>query len=350
MFLATSFFYYNNDFKQPLLLLSMENAILLADKNSSAWNFAEKIQKYIYEKKETFVPLQEVQITIFRNGEIGIHIQENVRGKEVYFIHDSSKNPQQWWVELLLIKDLLLNSSAASVSFILPNMLYSRQDRKDMPHVPISARALARSISPGIKRIITMDLHAGQLQGFYPEEVPVDNLYSFPEVVRYLMKKHLEDLKNLVIVSPDVGSAGRTRRFLKYLDKAQEESAIKQDYSFAIFSKERPKAGEVGGMHLIGDVSGKNALIVDDIIDSGATLCKAAEVLRANGAKKLFCYGTHGIFTKGTLELTNCYDVVMTSNTNYQKNNNVEVVDMTPLFAEAIYRAQAGLSISKLFE
>lgn len=323
--------------------------MLLADKNSKSWIFAEKIQKYIQETKEVLIPLYEVVFTQFRNGEYSVHIPENMRKKEVYFIHDSTKNPQDWWVQLLLIKDALLSGSAESVNFVLPNMLYSRQDRKDKPHVPISARALARSLK-GIKKIITMDLHAGQIQGFYPESISVDNLYSFPEVVRYLKLNHFADLNNLVIVSPDAGAAGRTKKFLQKLEKAQQDSLIKQDYSFALLSKERSKPGDVGSMQLIGNVDKKNALIVDDIIDSGGTLCKAAEVLKINGAQKLFCYGTHGIFTKGTADLCGCYDFVMASNTHEQTDPKVEVIDMTSIFAEAIYRAQKGLSISKLFE
>lgn len=328
----------------------MNNVVLLADQTSKSWEFAKKIQIYILEKKEILIPLHDIVFSKFRNGEMGVHIPENMRGKDVYFIHDSSKNPQEWWVEILLVKDLLLSSSAASLTLVLPNMLYSRQDRKDKPHVPISARALSRSISPGIKRIITMDLHAGQVQGFYPETVPVDNLYSFPEVIRYLRKHHSEDLANLVVVAPDAGAAPRTKAFLKSLEKSQEDSPIKNEYTFALLSKERPKAGEVGGMYLIGEVKDKNVIIVDDIIDTGGTLCKAAEVLKASGAQKLFCYGTHGIFTKGTIELCACYNAVMTSNTHHQENNPVEVIDVTPLFAEAIYRAHQGLSISKLFE
>jgi len=328
----------------------MEDMVLLADKNSKAWDFAMKIQKYLIEAKEFFIPLEEVSINYFRNGESGVHIPENMRKKDVYFIHDSTKNPQNWWVELLLIKDALLSASAESVTFVLPNMLYSRQDRKDKPHVPISSRALAESISHSLKRIITMDLHAPQIQGFYPSNVPLDNLYSFPEAIRHLRKHHFEDLDNLVVVSPDAGAAGRTKTFLRKLVKAQEDSAIKHEYFFALLSKERSKPGEVGDMQLIGDVNGKNIIIIDDIIDSGGTLCKAAEVLRKNGAKKLFCYGTHGIFTKGVSELCNCYDFVMTSNTHHQEFSNIEVVDVTPIFAEAIYRAQMGLSISKLFE
>lgn len=328
----------------------MNGVVLLADKNSRAWAFAQNIQQYLLSVKEVNVPLNDVVVSPFRNGEISVHIPENMRKKHVYYIHDSTKNPQQWWVELLLVKDLLLSSSAESVTFVLPNMLYSRQDRKDRPHVPISARALARTISPGLKRIITMDLHAGQVQGFYPEHVPVDNLYSFPEVVRYLTKHYAAELQNLVVVAPDAGAAPRTKAFLKHLEKAQKESLVKNTYSFALLSKERSKPGEVGSMQLIGEVKDKNVLIVDDIIDSGGTLCKASETLKLNGATKIMCYGTHGIFTKGTEELSLAFSVIMTSNTHAHENPNVHVVDVTPLFAEALYRAHEGLSISKLFE
>ncbi|HLC78196.1 MAG TPA: ribose-phosphate diphosphokinase [Candidatus Nanoarchaeia archaeon] len=328
----------------------MDNAILLADPHSKSWDFALKIQRYIKETRNTEFPLKEVHFTKFRNKEIGVNIPENVRKRDVYFIHDPNKEPQDWWVELLLIKDLLLSASANSVTFVLTNMLYSRQDRKDKPHVPISARALARSISHGLRRIITIDLHAGQVQGFYPEEVPVDNLYSFPEVVMYLRSNHFADLDDVVIVSPDAGAAGRTKGFLRALEKAQSDSTEKQKYHFALISKERSKPGEVGEMQVVGDVKGKNVLIPDDIIDSGGTLCNAASVLKANGAKKLLCYGTHGIFTNGIGELSKNFDVVMTSNTHHQENNHIEVIDMSPLFAEAIYRAQMGHSISELFQ
>jgi ribose-phosphate pyrophosphokinase len=320
----------------------MERMILLADPNSKAWDFAKRIQKYILEEKEKFVRLEEVSIDHFRNQEISIHIPENVRKKEVYFIHDSTKNPQEWWIELLLLKDLLLSASAESVSLVLPDMLYSRQDRKDKPHVPISARALAKSLSTGIKRIITMDLHAPQLQGFYPENIPLDNLYSFTIFAKYLneTKNEIENLKELVILSPDAGGVDRAKSFAQRLESK---------YPVAFIEKRRVKAGEIESMRLAGDVDGKNVLIVDDIIDSGVTLCKAVELLKENGAKKLFCYGTHGSFTLGTQNLRDSFERVMTSNTHNQEREGIESIDVSPVFAEAIYRAQVGESISSLF-
>lgn len=319
----------------------MKEVELLADKDSNAWDFAVKIQDYIRTEKNSEVPLKEISIKHFRNNEIDMHVPENVRRKDIYFIHDSSKNPQEWWVELLLLKDLLLSASAESINIVLPDLLYSRKDRKEKPHVPISARALAQTISPGLKRIITMDLHADQIQGFYPQSCPVDNLHSFPEIVRYLEKNPISELEKLTIVSPDAGGVNRVRSFARRM-------GINHPISFIY--KQREKAGEIKDMQLVGNVEGLNVLIVDDIIDSGGTQCEAAKLLKQHGANDLFCYGTHGIFTMGTDALESHFKKIMTSNTHYQKFSSVEVIDIAPIFAEAIYRAQKGLSISGLFE
>ncbi|MGY4884380.1 MAG: ribose-phosphate diphosphokinase [Nanobdellota archaeon] len=328
----------------------MKDVVLLADPKTPAWGFAEKIQDYIHKTKEELVPLYEINICFFNNKELNISVPENIRKKHIYYIHDSSKDPQQWWVELLLIKDLLLSASVESTTFVLPNMLYSRQDRKHMSRVPISSRALGNSIAPGLKRIITVDLHSPQIQNAYPANVPLDNLHSFPDVVRYLEEKHMRDIDDLVIVAPDVGGANRARSFLKKLEALNQTSFRKRNYSLAIIDKYRQKAGEISDMQLVGEVAGKDALIIDDIIDTGSTLCKSADLLREKGAKKVMCYATHGIFSKGHEELNKKFDLVITSNTHYQESNSVEVIDLAPLFAEAIYRAQKGLSVSKLFD
>ncbi len=328
----------------------MKNVVLLADSKTSAWDFAKKIQKYIHDTKEENVPLYEIEIGYFNNKELNVHVPNNIRKKDIFYIHDSSKEPQQWWVELLLIKDLLLSASVDSITLVLPNMLYSRQDRKHMSRVPISSRALANSISPGTKRIITVDLHSPQIQNAYPSFVPLDNLHSFPEVARYLEEKHLKEIENLAIVSPDVGGVNRARSFLKRLENMNKGFFKKRDYSLALIDKSRSNPGEIAGMQLVGEVSGKDVLIVDDIIDTGGTLCKSADLLREKGAKKVMCYATHGIFSKGTEELKKKFDVIMTSNTHYRETDGIEVIDLAPLFAEAMYRAQKGLSISRLFD
>ncbi|MCX6749755.1 MAG: ribose-phosphate pyrophosphokinase [Candidatus Pacearchaeota archaeon] len=320
---------------------NLEKVMLLADPNSKAWDFTSKIKDHIEKTKETEIQLEGVSFGHFRNGELNVEVPENLRRREIYFVQDSTQNPQEWWVELLLLKDLLFNSSATSVTYVLPNMLFSRKDRKDQPHVPISARALARSISPDLARIITMDLHAAQIQGFYPANVPLDNLPGAPQAVQYIKEHPFNGLEDTVVLSPDAGGARRAESFARRLGS---------HYPIALIDKRRVDAGKVEEMRLVGDVDGRNVLIVDDLIDSGTTLLKAAEELRAHGARELYCYGTHGIFTKGTAELKAAFDRVITSNTHYQERDGIEVVDVSPVFAEAIYRAQKGLSISKLFE
>ena len=321
--------------------------MLLADPKTDAFAFAEKIQGYLKERRDVEVPLLELEVSKFRNGELGMHVPENLRQKKVYFIQSPSKDPQQWWVELMLACDLIPNASAKSLSLVLPNMLYSRQDRKDQHHVPISARTVARTISHGTKRIITMDLHAGQIQGFYPNTLPVDNLYSFPELVRHLSQNYLSELESLAIVSPDAGGTKRARALLSKLERLEE---CETKFSFALIDKSRSGPGEIERMDLVGDVEGKNVLIVDDMYDSCGTMCSAGELIKEKGAEKLFCYATHGIFTKGTKRLKKTFDRVITSNTHYRDSNDVEVIDVSGMFAEAIYRATKGLSISKLFK
>ncbi len=318
----------------------MDEVILLADSKSNSWKFAQKIRDYINSEKNEEVPLKEVNIQEFRNKEIYPCALENMRGKEVYFVHDSTKDPQKWWVELLLIKDLVLRASAEKLIFVLPDMFYSRQDRKDKSRVPISARALADSIAPGLARIITMDLHAEQIQGFYPPTCPLDSLLSFPIVAQSIKENPPCDLEKLVIVSPDMDEIKRASKFA-------EKLGINK---IAMISKQRSKPGEIGKMYFLGDVEKKNVLIVDDIIDSGGTLCEAAKLLKEKGAEETYCYGTHGLFSKGTKELFSIFDKVLTSNTHYSENPGVEVIDVSPIFAEAIYRAHKGLSISELFE
>lgn len=318
--------------------------MLLADPDSPAWDFSKKIQSYINTNFKVDIPLHKLIVNHFNNEEIRLWAPENLRKRDVYFIHDSSKNPQEWLVELLLAKDLLIRASAGRITFVLPHLLYSRQDRKEKPHVPISAKAVADSISSGIERVITMDLHAPQIQGFY--DIPVDNLYSFPEVCHYL-KSSYSDLENFVIVSPDAGGVERARAFAFRLNSR---------CPIAFVEKRRQQAGEVSEMYLIGDIVNKDIFVVDDIIDSGGTLLKVRDLLINNGAQKMFCYGTHGLFTKRADErLSEIYDKIFVSDTVYYTpkdsiRDKIEIISVTETFGEAIYRAYKGLSISELFE
>lgn len=339
----------------------MKSVCLLAEPDTPAWDFSKKIQEYIKGKdnlnkkdRRSEIPLYKIEMTTFRNKEIMPYVPENIRKKDVYFVQSSNKHPNDWWVEMMLMKDLCLSASAKSLSFVLPNMSYSRQDRKTKSRVPISARSLARSLySPKVSRLITMDLHAPQIQGFYPEEIPIDNLYSFPTVVDYIRKNHSEDLENMVLISPDAGGVDRTMSFFKRMINADASEKINNHYDFAFTHKLRIKAGEIDKMWFIGNVKDKNALIVDDIFDSGGTAIECKKLLKKNGAKKVMAYATHGLFTKGTKELLKNFDYIMTSNTVYipkEEDGKIEIIDMAPLFAEAIFRAQKGISISELFE
>lgn len=332
----------------------MKDVMFAACPYSPAWGFAKKIQDYISENKEEQVPLIKLDIEKFNNREILPHFPDNVRKKDVYLIQSSNKHPNDWWVELMLIKDMALSASVNSISFVLPNMNYTRQDRKHKSRVPVSSRAFANSISDGLKRIITMDLHSAQIQNAYPANVPIDNLYSFPEAVKYLKNNHLSELENLAVVSPDAGGVDRAASFLgRLIDATQEHFPDPKNYSFAFTHKVRTNPGEIEKMWFIGNVEGKNVLVVDDIYDTCGTTIKCSELLRKNGAKKIMSYATHGLFTKGTKKIVDYFDLILTSNTHYKpknKNDKIEVIDMSGLFAEAIYRAQKGQSISKMFD
>ncbi len=332
----------------------MKDVMLLADPYSPAWDFSKKIQDWIIKNEEEKVPLARLQIEKFNNREILPHVPENIRKKDVYLVQSSNKHPNDWWVELILIRDMALSASVNSISFVLPNMLYTRQDRKHKSRVPISSRAFANSVSDGLKRIITMDLHSPQIQNAYPSNVPIDNLYSFPEVVKYIKENNLSDLENLAIVSPDAGGVDRAASFLgRLINSTIDNFPSPENYSFAFTHKLRDKPGEVAKMWKIGNVKDKNVLVIDDIYDTGTTNIECAKLLKKDGAQKLMSYATHGLFTKGTEKILKNYDCVLTSNTHYfpRKNNKgVEVVDMSGLFGEAIYRAQKGLSVSKMFD
>jgi len=315
-------------------------SIILADPDSESWDFACNVYEKIKQRDENNISIGKVEITRFNDGESYVHIAENVRGKNCFFVHDCGKNPNDWLIELMLVNDALKRASAALVTDILPYMKYSRQDRKHVSRVPVSARVIADSIGYRADRVMTTDLHADQIQGFYNK--PFDNLYAFPILIKYLKEKYAEFLKNSIVIAPDAGGVHRARAFAKRIDK-----------EIAIIDKRREKAGEVAGMNIVGEVEGKNAIIVDDMIDTGGTLIEACKALKKNGAQDVFACCTHAVFSKNAEQmLSEVFDKVIVSDSIPKKmnNNKVDIVSLAELYAEAIYRINEGLSLSELFE
>lgn len=320
----------------------MDNGILiLANPNGATWGFA----KEVYDKLnanpygDRKYGLGKVEVSKFNDGELFVRILTNVRQKTCFFIHDSMMDAQEWIVSLAEINDALMRSSAGRVNNILPYMRFSRQDRMTEPRTPISSSVIANIISLEAHRIITTDLHNPASTGAY--DIPFDNLKAYPVIVGHLMNNYHDFLKDLVIIAPDVGSAERAKSYAKRLGG-----------SVAIVDKSRERAGVIEEMTIIGDVSGKNVLLVDDMIDTAGTLCKASEILKEKGALKIWAAATHGLFSLDALNKIkdSCLDKVIVTNSVPQKNlGKIEVVSLAGLFAEAIYRISHGKSVSELF-
>ncbi len=233
------------------------------------------------------LPLARCQVKRFADMEVFVEIQENVRGEDVFVIQSTSFPANDHLMELLIIIDALRRSSARRITAVIPYFGYARQDRKPGPRTPISAKLVANLITrAGVDRVLTLDLHAGQIQGFF--DIPTDNLFSAPVMVRDI--KERLDGGNRMVVSPDVGGVVRARALAKRIDAP-----------LAIVDKRRERPGESEVMNIIGDVSGRSCILVDDIVDSGGTLVNAAEALLANGAKEVYAYITHGVLSGGAV-------------------------------------------------
>ena len=322
----------------------MEEVALIADASSEGYGFAKGIYDYLKRKesKEFSVVLINVDKKVFKDGEFKLKIAENIRGKRCFLIHDSNKNPSEWFTELIFILEATTFSSPEEINVVFPYTRFARQERKDESRVSVNAKALADTVSLYADRGMTVDLHAPQMQEYF--SIPFDNLYSLTSLLNYLQKNHSDFLRDLVIVSPDLGGGKRADYFVKKLKERGIEAGV------AFGHKTKEKDNEVARMVIIGNVSGKNCLIVDDIIDTGNTMLKAAEKLRENGAKRIFAYGTHGLFTEG-IEKFSIFDRVFVSDSlKVQKAENIEIVSLIKLFGEAIYRTATGQSLSVLFD
>ena len=291
------------------------------------------------------VGLVEARVERFNDQEVFVEVYENVRGEDMFIIQPTSNPANDNLMELLIMADALKRSSASRITAVIPYFGYARQDRRSKARTPISAKLIANMIvQSGIERVLTMDLHATQIQGFF--DIPVDNLYASPIFSLDILHQFQNDIDDLMIVSPDVGGVARAR-----------ELASRLGAPLSIVDKRREKAGEVSEMTVIGDVKGKQCLIVDDICDTAGTLCKAAEVIKQNGASEVHAYITHGVLSGPAVErISNSAmkSLVITdsieASINVKAANNIRIVPTAPLFAQAILNIWNGTSVSSLFD
>ncbi|MGF7157430.1 ribose-phosphate pyrophosphokinase [Bartonella heixiaziensis] len=288
------------------------------------------------------IPLGKATVKRFADQEIFVELHENVRGQDVFVLQSSSYPANDHLMELLIMIDALRRSSARRITAVIPYFGYARQDRKPGPRTPISAKLVANLITEaGAHRVLTLDLHAGQIQGFF--DIPTDNLYAVPVISRDV-KMHYS-LENVIVVSPDVGGVVRARSLAKRLNSL-----------LAIVDKRRERPGESEVMNIIGDVSGKDCLLLDDIVDSGGTLCNAASALLKHGAKSVTAYITHGVLSGNAIErITNSEmkELVITDSIMptqaIEEAHNIRVLPIADLIGEAIARTAAEQSVSSLF-
>jgi ribose-phosphate pyrophosphokinase len=288
------------------------------------------------------VKLGAARVRNFSDGEILVEIGENVRGRDVYIIQSTCAPTNDNLMELLIMADALKRASAATITAVMPYYGYARQDRKAAPRTPITAKLVADLITTsGVDRVVTIDLHAGQIQGFF--NIPVDNLYAAPVILSYLKTRF--DGQPVVMVSPDAGGTERARAFAKRLG-----------CTLAVIDKRRtgPNVAEI--MHLIGDVRDKIAIILDDMVDTAGTLTQAAKALKENGAKAVFACATHGVLSGPAIERINnseIEEIVLTDTiplgSKQEQTTKVQVLSVAALLAEAIKRIHGDESVSSLF-
>ncbi|MEM6596255.1 MAG: ribose-phosphate pyrophosphokinase, partial [Pseudomonadota bacterium] len=286
----------------------------------------------------------EARVERFNDGEIFVEVFENVRGEDMFIIQSTSNPANDNLMELLIMSDALRRSSASRITAVIPYFGYARQDRRTKARTPISAKLVANLIEKaGVERVLTMDLHAAQIQGFF--DLPVDNLYASPVFALDIMH-HFKDMKDVMVVSPDVGGVARAR-----------ELAQRIKAPLSIVDKRREKPGEVSEMTVIGDVKGKKCIIVDDICDTAGTLCKAAEVLMGEGATEVHSYITHGVLsgpavdriTKSVMKQLVITDSIQPTEA-VKACKNIRIVPTAPMFAQAILNISGGSSVSSLFD
>ena len=287
-------------------------------------------------------PLTKAQVRRFADMEIFVEIQENVRGADVFVVQSTSFPANDHLMELLIIIDALRRASARRITAVVPYFGYARQDRKPGPRAPISAKLVANLITrAGADRVMTLDLHAGQIQGFF--DIPTDNLYASPLMVRDIKERSLQ---NVMVVSPDVGGVARARGLAKRINAP-----------LAIVDKRRERAGESEVMNVIGEVAGHTCILIDDIVDSGGTLVNAADALLKQGAKDVYAYISHGVLSGGAVERigkSRLKELVITDSIQpteaVQAIKNIRILPIGHLIGEAIERTASEESVSSLFD
>jgi ribose-phosphate pyrophosphokinase len=287
----------------------------------------------------------DARVERFNDGEIFVEVYENVRGEDMFILQSTSNPANDNLMELLIMSDALRRSSAARITAVIPYFGYARQDRRTKARTPITAKLVANMmVSAGIERVLTMDLHAAQIQGFF--DIPVDNLYASPVFALDIKHAFRGRLGDVTVVSPDVGGVARARELAKRIGAP-----------LSIVDKRREKVGEVAEMTVIGDVKGRSCIIVDDIVDTAGTLCKAAEVLMEAGAKEVHAYISHGVLSGPAIERVTksvMKSLVITDTiepTSATKNaKNIRIVPTAPIFSQAIMNIWHGTSVSSLFD
>ena len=289
-------------------------------------------------------PIAKAEFKRFKDNEIFVEIKENVRGEDVFLIQSTSYPANDHLMELLIGIDALRRASARRITAVIPYYGYGRQDRKVGGRTPISAKLVANLITTaGANRVLTLELHAGQIQGFF--DIPTDNLFSTPVLERDIRERN-GDLSNVMIISPDVGGVVRARALANRLGA-----------NLAIVDKRRERAGVSEVMHIIGDVAGRDCILVDDIVDSGGTLINAAEALLKEGAKSASAYITHGVLSNGAVKRVDdskLKELVVTNsidpNMRKSQSSKIREISVAPLMGDAIWRIANEQSVSSLFE
>jgi len=282
--------------------------------------------------------LCSVDLDAFPDGETFVQINENIRGRDVFIVQPTCPPTNQNIMELLIMVDAARRASAERITAVMPFFGYARQDRKDRPRVPITAKLVANLIAAaGVNRVLTMDLHAGQIQGFF--DIPVDHLYAAPVLIKAIREREIEDL---VVVSPDVGGIKMTHAYAKTLGAPM-----------AIVAKNRVSAEEVEALNVIGDVDGKNVLLVDDLTETAGTLTAAADLLKKHGAKNIYAGVSHGVLgDKGRARIakSSIIELFATNSVPLATGEKVTTLDISPLMAEAIKRIHGDESVTSLFD